>query len=143
MRVLRNSTIAAIVCVLSVGASVHASGYGRGGTDTAGYYGQPTTTSGSAAPSTRNRSPRHQVIATEIKNVYLFAAKTIRVKVGTKVTWTNKTDTAHNVTFDHNTKVNMDFKPRASVSYTFTRAGTFAYHCEYHPYMKGTVIVTR
>jgi plastocyanin len=29
----------------------------------------------------------------------------------------------------------------ATFSFTFAKAGTFAYHCTIHPFMKGTVVV--
>jgi plastocyanin len=32
--------------------------------------------------------------------------------------------------------------PGASYSHTFTKAGSFAYHCNYHSVMKGTVTVS-
>lgn len=137
MRVLRHASLAATALVLSIGAAAHASG--RHSDDSATYYGQTTALHASGHTNALHR----QVIATESKNVYLFAPKSIKVKVGTRVTWANKADVAHNVTFDKNTKVNMDIKVGKSVSYTFTKVGVFTYHCEYHPYMKGTVTVTR
>jgi plastocyanin len=32
--------------------------------------------------------------------------------------------------------------PGDSYSYTFTASGTYSYHCQVHPMMKGKVIVT-
>jgi plastocyanin len=30
----------------------------------------------------------------------------------------------------------------ATFSFTFPKAGTFAYHCTIHPFMKGTIVVS-
>jgi amicyanin len=76
---------------------------------------------------------------------YMFGPAAIKVKVGTKVTWTNVDTVRHNVVPDNET---ADFKAgplierNATYSYTFTKAGTYTYHCNPHPYMKGTVVVT-
>jgi plastocyanin len=158
MRIFRNAAITSAALMLGFGAVAHASGSGHSddnragyygqsssrhsGTDDnrAGYYGQPNTTSAPAA-ATKAKGVHKQVLAKEVKSTYLFGPKEVKIKVGTTITWSNRSDAEHNVTFDKNSKVNMDFKPNKSVSYTFTKAGTFTYHCEYHPYMKGTVIV--
>ena len=86
-----------------------------------------------------------QVVITEKNNKYLFSPKSITVAVGTKVIWKNTSDAAHNVV---GTARNAKFKAYnakllagKSVSYTFTKAGTYKYYCSIHPYMKGTVTV--
>jgi plastocyanin len=84
------------------------------------------------------------VVTKEVNDKYGFNPKKVTVKVGTTVTWSNKTDAEHNVTFHTDgKKLNADFKPGKSVHYTFTKAGTYLYHCEYHPYMKATIVVTK
>jgi hypothetical protein len=45
------------------------------------------------------------------------------------------TVTADGGTFDH------PMPPNATFSFTFPKAGSFAYHCRIHPSMKGTVVV--
>jgi amicyanin len=78
-----------------------------------------------------------------IKN-YMFTPAVIKVKVGTKVTWTNTDAVSHNIVADNpssdapNTKL---FAKGESVSFTFNKAGTYTYHCFPHPYMHGTVEV--
>jgi plastocyanin len=75
---------------------------------------------------------------------FAFGPKTITVKKGTVVTWTNKDSAEHTVTFE---------APLASVDsgtlgknsifkYTFKSTGTFSYHCAFHPEMTGTIVVT-
>lgn len=76
---------------------------------------------------------------------YAYSPATITVKVGTTVTWTNKDNVEHTVTTDPGAPAAIEsglFGNGKSFSYTFTKAGTYAYHCQPHPYMKGTVTVT-
>jgi plastocyanin len=75
---------------------------------------------------------------------YMFSPAMIKVKVGTKVTWTNKDPVNHTITADTNSTDapnSMDVAQGKSYSFTFAKAGTYAYHCFPHPYMHGTVIV--
>lgn len=75
---------------------------------------------------------------------FAFKQATITVKKGTKVTWTNKDSVSHTVTPD---ETSNDFQGSEllgkgqSYSYTFSKTGTFKYHCQPHPQMTGTVIV--
>jgi plastocyanin len=66
----------------------------------------------------------------------------LTVKAGTPVTWINNGAVVHTVTADDGKTFNSgDMGPKASFSFTANSAGTFAYHCTYHPWMKGTVTV--
>ena len=157
MHIFRNAAVTSAALILGFGAVAHASGNGHSDDNRAGYYGQSSSShsgsddnragyygqsnTASAPAATKAKGVHKQVLAKEVKSTYLFGPKAVKIKVGTTITWSNRSDVEHNVTFDKNAKVNMDFKPNKSVSYTFTNAGTFTYHCEYHPYMKGTVIV--
>jgi plastocyanin len=71
---------------------------------------------------------------------YRFVPATVTVDVGGIVTWTNKDNAAHTATrsgdFDSG---RLDWED--SWSRVFNTVGTFEYHCTYHPYMKGKVIV--
>jgi amicyanin len=77
---------------------------------------------------------------------YAYAPQKITVKVGTTVTWTNKDSIEHTVTADTKSadapKSELIAKGQ-TYSFTFNKAGTYDYHCEPHPYMKGTVVVTQ
>lgn len=79
-------------------------------------------------------------------NPYVFAPKTIKIHVGTKVTWTNDSSAPHTVTatnkaFDSGTQKYIE--PHKSWSFVFHKVGKYKYICVLHPYMKGTVIVTK
>lgn len=66
----------------------------------------------------------------------------LTVKLGTKVTWANTGAVVHTVTAgDRKAFDSKNIGPKASFSWTFESAGTFAYFCTYHPWMKGTIIV--
>ena len=73
---------------------------------------------------------------------FAFSPATLKVKVGQQVTWTNQqpgvthTVTADGGTFDH------PMPSGATFSFTFARAGTFAYHCKIHPSMHGTIVAS-
>jgi len=78
--------------------------------------------------------------AATIQN-FSFQPASITVAVGSTVTWTNKDSASHTVTADDGS---FDSKPIASgstFSQTFTKAGTYAYHCAIHPSMKATITV--
>lgn len=144
MNILRNAAIISAVLTFGIGGVTHAHGNSNGHSDDngAGYYGQSSSTSTPSAPA-HAKAGHKRVLAKELNGSYVFAARTVRVRVGTTITWSNTSDAEHNVTFDRNSNVDMDFEPNKSVSYTFTKPGTYTYHCEYHPFMKGTVIVHR
>lgn len=73
---------------------------------------------------------------------FAFSPATLTVKVGTTVTWTNQDSAAHTVTSDTGLFDSGNMPQGKSFSYTFTTAGTYAYHCTYHAMMKGSIVVT-
>lgn len=73
---------------------------------------------------------------------FKFVPAVITVKAGTVVTWTNSDDVEHSATGDDKSFDSRLFGKGKTYSYTFTKAGTYEYHCTLHQYMKGTVIVT-
>ena len=71
---------------------------------------------------------------------FSFSPNSLTVKVGTKVTWTNHDSVTHTVTADQGA-FNSPVSAGSSFSFTFTKAGTFAYHCMIHPSMTATIVV--
>jgi plastocyanin len=73
---------------------------------------------------------------------YKYAPASIEVKKGATVSFTNSDSTPHTATskkkgvFDSG-----DVTKGKPKRVTFSKAGTFAYYCVYHPYMAGTVKV--
>lgn len=79
----------------------------------------------------------------EIKD-FKYSPTPATVKAGATVTVPNADNAPHTLTdkgsgraFDSGT-----IKGDESGSVTFTKPGTYAYFCEFHPYMKGSVTVT-
>ena len=66
---------------------------------------------------------------------------TVTVKVGDTVVWTNQSSIQHDVVADNGEFKSKLFGQGETFSYTFTKAGTYPYHCSIHPGMTGTVIV--
>ena len=106
-----------------------------------------TPTPTPTATSQPTPSPTPTVVMVKIieqNEKYSFSPATLSIKVGTQVVWTNTTDAPHTVTSDSagvfsspgNVTQNQTFM------FTFTTPGTFAYHCNVHPYMKATITVT-
>jgi len=73
---------------------------------------------------------------------FSFSPSILTVKVGDTVTWTNLDSAPHTVTSDSGTELNSQNLDREGIySHEFTVAGTYEYHCAYHPSMKAKIIV--
>ncbi len=72
---------------------------------------------------------------------YKFSPTPLKVKKGTKVTWTNEDVAKHTVTGDTGTWESKLLAQGETYSHTFDTVGTFPYHCAPHPYMKAAVEV--
>jgi amicyanin len=79
----------------------------------------------------------------EIRNS-AFEPATLRVPAGATVTWVNRDALGHTSTSDQGVTPAWD-SPVLTTNATFPRdfptAGEFRYHCEPHPFMKGTIVV--
>jgi plastocyanin len=99
---------------------------------------------GNDTKSTDSSSPAKTATAIQISN-FLYKPDPITVKAGAKVSITNEDDTAHTVT-DKGTARTFDsgtIKGNATGTVTFSKPGTYAYFCEFHPTMAGKVTVTK
>ncbi len=70
---------------------------------------------------------------------FAFSPQTVQIRVGDRVTWTNRDGVEHNATngsFDTGLLAEGE-----SASIRFTAPGTYAFFCQPHPSMTGTVIV--
>lgn len=70
-----------------------------------------------------------------------YSPQTVTIKVGQTVTWVNQDSPQHDVIADNGEFQSQLFDTGQSFSFTFTKAGTYPYHCSIHPGMTGTVIV--
>ncbi len=80
---------------------------------------------------------------------FAFNPAAVTIPRTTKVTWTNLDATDHQIINDATGQAAQGALfmsnplPRgATYSFTFTTAGTYPYHCNIHPSMKGTITVT-
>lgn len=72
---------------------------------------------------------------------FSFRPATLSVKVGAKVTVKNLDTSSHTWTAKDGSFDSKDLGTDQTFSFTFTKAGAFAFVCSFHPGMKGTVIV--
>ena len=77
-----------------------------------------------------------------IKN-FAFAPHTVDVKMGTTLTVVNEDDTTHTLTAEKGAFDTGDLPGGKSGAITLDAPGTYAFHCEIHPFMTGTIRVSR
>jgi plastocyanin len=73
---------------------------------------------------------------------FKFGPATLNVKTGAKVTVTNSDSTTHTATADGGAFDTGDLDPGSSKTITLSKAGTYAYHCTIHTFMKGTIVAS-
>jgi plastocyanin len=81
------------------------------------------------------------VVATSVGG---FAWEAVTAKIGDVVTWTNGDGAAHKLAFDDGTCTMPATIAGGggTQSLTFTKAGTFAFHCTLHGQMPGSITIT-
>ena len=97
-----------------------------------------------AAPAAA--SPRVQIVepAFQPTQAWTYEPNAVSVATGQTVTWTNGGVVAHTVTADDGSSFDSgSMAPGATFTFTPSAAGTFAYHCTFHPWMKGTLTVSQ
>lgn len=93
----------------------------------------PTTAAGSGAAS----AGADAVTAKD----FAFSPSTLNVKVGATVKMTNSDSATHTFTADDGAFDSGRVGSGESFTFTFPKAGTFAFHCGIHRSMKGTIVV--
>lgn len=105
---------------------------------------EPTETASEAAAARKDKKQtgadgRSKVAIRDFR----FHPEKTQVSAGTTIRWTNFDAAAHTVTFDSGPD-SGSLDPDATFTATFRKPGTYAYTCEFHPFvMDGTVVVTR
>src|SRR5581483_936940 len=125
--------ISFVLLALSLLALLAACGGGSTGAASTPTVAPTATTAPTAAPAANGNS-------ITIAN-FAFAPASLTVKVGTKVTWTNNDSATHTVTALQGAFDSGDLPTGQSFSFTFTKAGTYNYHCAIHSSMTATIIV--
>jgi plastocyanin len=70
-----------------------------------------------------------------------FSPATTTIHAGDTITWSNSGPSSHTATASNGSFNSGILKKGQSASHTFTQPGTFAYMCQIHPFMHGTIIV--
>lgn len=83
----------------------------------------------------------HAAVVTVNMSATQFTPQTITINAGDTVKWVNNSTVKHTVTSDNAYFDSGEMNPGESFQATFSQAGTFAYHCELHSGMTGTVKV--
>jgi plastocyanin len=141
----------ALFCLVALSALVFLAACGGdtgtgGTTPTAGTTPTVGTTNTPAATATQAGNTQTIMIITDSSGSFAFSPASLTIKAGTTVTWKNTTAAAHTVTSDDGKSfdsgsANPIAPQSGTFSFTFTTAGTFAYHCAIHPFMKATIVV--
>lgn len=72
---------------------------------------------------------------------FAFSPADLTISEGDMVTWTNNGNFTHTSTSDGGVWNSGDLTNGQSFTFTFSSAGTYPYHCFYHPSMTGTITV--
>lgn len=73
---------------------------------------------------------------------FAFSPANITAKVGQTVTFTNGDSAPHTATLDDGSCTTPNLGKGESGGLTFNAAGTYPFHCNIHPDMKGTITVS-
>lgn len=111
----------------------------------AAYNGSASSTTVARSSSTNSSNPQISILAGSAANttsVY-YSPPVIMVVIGVNntVTWTNNDNAPHTVTADNGSFNSGNLNFGQSWTFVFTSPGTFTYHCNYHTWMHGTIIV--
>ena len=129
-RLIKVRRARAVVAVAAISALVVGCG---GGASSSGKSGTTSAAGPTAAPSTG--------ASTVTIASFAYSPSKITVTKGTTVTFDNKDNAEHTVTADNGSFDSGTLQLGASKTISFSKPGTFAFHCSFHPFMHGTVIV--
>lgn len=103
---------------------------------------------GQSRPAASSPSPSASAVvagkATTLKIAnYAYEPASLTVKVGTKITVTNKDQTAHTATARSGAFDSGTVNTGQSKSFTVTKPGVYPYYCQFHAFMSGTIKVVK
>jgi len=91
---------------------------------------------------TRAKSEESKTSSMEVRvDNFTFGPDTLTVPANSTVTWVNKDDVPHVIASNDGLFKSKALDTEDKYSYTFTKAGTYAYYCSVHPKMVGKIIV--
>ena len=105
-------------------------------------------TSAPAPTATTDTAAADEVDSGVASDIEGFKHQNLSISVGDTVTWTNQDNAPHTVSHGLSPDVESspefqsgNFSKDGTFSHTFDAAGTFAYFCEVHPSMVGSITV--
>ncbi|HEU4681141.1 MAG TPA: cupredoxin family copper-binding protein [Gemmatimonadales bacterium] len=72
---------------------------------------------------------------------FVFRPGRLEIAAGTTVVWTNEGQVMHTVSAEDGSFDSGPIEPGERGRITFSRAGTFPFHCTPHPFMRGVIVV--
>ncbi len=97
-----------------------------------------------AMTSAAHASLANTADTSEIKiDNFSFVPKSLTVKPGTTVTWTNRDDIPHTATSTEKKFASPVLDTDQSFSFRFQEPGSYPYFCKIHPTMTGTIVVEK
>jgi plastocyanin len=127
-------------CALILGGATLATAVGMATSSTPA--GATTLTQGQANSAQPVVRTHRRTVHVNIHNL-AFGPAHLVVSPGTTIVWTNQDGFQHTTTSDHGLWDSGPINPDATFKRVFKKAGTFTYHCTIHPFMLGTIKVTR
>lgn len=118
--------LVSVVALVIYSCSKSSGGYGSNSSGGGGYGGGGGGNPGANAVYIQNMA---------------FSPDTLRVTVGSTVTWTNMDGVTHTATQTGGLFNSGNIAAGSSYSYTFATAGSYTYHCLIHSMMKSAVII--
>jgi plastocyanin len=100
--------------------------------------GTPERATPQPEPDT-TRASRDTVFA-EVQD-FIFRPARLEIAAGTTIVWTNEGQVIHTISAEDGSFESGNIEPGRRRGITFSRAGTFPFHCTPHPFMKGEVVV--
>jgi len=103
--------------------------------------GEKVETKSAAATAAPATQPPAESSSQVIIAGFKFSPAGLQVKVGTTITWVNNDSVPHTVTADDGSFNSETLDTGSTFQFTFNQAGTFTYHCGFHPSMTATITV--
>jgi plastocyanin len=97
---------------------------------------QPTAPETGRQPSVGGRDS-----VTAVVQDFMFRPARLEIAAGTTVVWTNGGQVLHTVTAEDGRFDSGPIEPGERRGITFSRPGTFTFHCTPHPFMRGEIVV--
>ena len=104
--------------------------------------GGSTSASGSTSgPTASVLGGKGKTVAVDI-SMFAFKPSTVTIAPGTAVAFTNMDATEHTATANNGPTFDTSaIQHGQTKTVIFTKPGTYGYHCAFHPFMTGTIIV--